>query len=66
MQEMQSETAARPSRCTARSHRTGVPTSLGRSAFERGDEPAGMDPDHTAPRIPETTRVRTRSRGSGP
>jgi hypothetical protein len=26
----------------------------------------GLDPDPTAPRIPETTRVRTRSRGSGP
>jgi hypothetical protein len=37
---MQNETAARPSRCTARSHRTGVPTGLGRSAFERVDGPA--------------------------
>jgi hypothetical protein len=26
----------------------------------------GHDPDPTAPRIPETARVRTRSRGSGP
>jgi hypothetical protein len=28
--------------------------------------PDGLDPDPTAPRIPEATRVRTRSRGSGP
>jgi hypothetical protein len=32
---MQNETYARPSGCTARSHRIGAPTDLGRSAFER-------------------------------
>jgi hypothetical protein len=32
---MQSETVAQPSRCTARSHRTWLPTGLGRSAFVR-------------------------------
>jgi hypothetical protein len=37
---MQNETAARHSRCAARSHQTEVPTGLGLSAFERGDEPA--------------------------
>jgi hypothetical protein len=34
---MQNETAARTSRCTARSHRPGVPTGLGQSVFEKTD-----------------------------
>jgi hypothetical protein len=38
-QEIQNETAARPSRCTSRSYQTGVLTGLGRSTFERGDGP---------------------------
>jgi hypothetical protein len=36
---MRNETVARPLRCTARSHRTGVPTGLRRSEFERCDGP---------------------------